>query len=178
MVAWEAEGQLAAVAGLQDVDGVTLMRHGRVAATWRGRGLAARLLQHLWSMTQRPVLTAVWAADEDAVLFCERHGFRVLPHAERVALLAAYWKLPEEAAGQWVILADDSWLHPAHKEILAPAWIASAVGVVLMLAASRGGCGRSLPAAHSHPHPLGPGRPCGRLRRGGPGSLASRRWPR
>jgi uncharacterized membrane protein len=136
MVAWEEDGQLATVAGLQDVDGVTLMRHGRVAPAWRGKGLAARLLQHLWSMTERPVLTAVWAADEDAVLFCERHGFRVLPHAERVALLAAYWKLPEEAAGQWVILADDSWLHPPHKAILAPAWIASAVGVALMLAAS------------------------------------------
>ncbi|HTB34938.1 MAG TPA: GNAT family N-acetyltransferase [bacterium] len=136
MVAWEEEGQLASVAGLQDVDGVTLMRHGRVAAAWRGKGLAARLLQHLWSMTQRPVLTAVWAADEDAVLFCERHGFRVLPHAERVALLASYWKLPPEAALQWVILADDSWLHPPHKEILAPAWIASAAGVALMLAAS------------------------------------------
>ncbi|HTB33375.1 MAG TPA: GNAT family N-acetyltransferase, partial [bacterium] len=136
LVAWEEDGQLAVVAGLQDVDGVTLMRHGRVAAAWRGKGLAARLLQHLWSMTQRPVLTAIWAADEDAVLFCERHGFRVLPHAERAGLLAAYWKMPAGSAEQWVVLADQSWLHPAHQEILAPAWIASGAGVALMLAAS------------------------------------------
>ncbi|HXC63860.1 MAG TPA: SdpI family protein, partial [bacterium] len=61
---------------------------------------------------------------------------RVLPAAERAALLATYWKLPGDAAQPWVVLADESWLHPAHQEILAPAWISSGVVVALMLAAS------------------------------------------
>ena len=136
MVAWEEDGQLAAVAGLQDVEDVTLMRHGRVAAAWRGKGLAARLLQHLWSMTQRPVLTAIWAADEDAVLFCERHGFHLLPRDQRPGLLAAYWRLPAEAAEDWVLLADESWLNPPRARVLAPAWAASGLCVAVMLATS------------------------------------------
>ena len=136
LFALEQDGQLAAVAGLQDVDGVTLMRHGRVASAWRGKGVAARLLQHLWSQTQRPVLTAVWAGDEDAVLFCERHGFRILPQAERPGLLEAYWGLPAEAAPQWVVLGDHSWLNPPRAEILGPAWWASGAVLALMLAAS------------------------------------------
>ena len=132
LLAWEEDGHLAAVAGLQDVSGVTLMRHGRVAAAWRGKGVAARLLQHLWSLTERPVLTAIWAFDEEAVLFCERHGFRILPQAKRAGLLKAYWSLPEEEALRWVILVDDSWLHPPRRKLLAPAWAASA-GVLALL---------------------------------------------
>jgi|GEM_PF-1630183 uncharacterized membrane protein len=134
--ALEEGGQLAAVAGLQDVKDATLMRHGRVAAAWRGRGAAARLLQHLWGQTGRPVLTAVWAADEDAVLFCERHGFRILPAQERPGLLQAYWGLPAEAARQWVVLGDESWLNPPRAAVLAPAWWASGATLALMLAAS------------------------------------------
>jgi len=126
---WEQDGQLVGVMGLQDVREVTLIRHAYVRSSERRKGVGAKLLGHLKGLTHKPVLVGTWAAAEWAVLFYERHGFRLVSHAEKDRLLKAYWSIPERQVETSVVLADDAWLHPPLARVLGPAWIGS--GLIL-----------------------------------------------
>jgi uncharacterized membrane protein/GNAT superfamily N-acetyltransferase len=139
---WEEGGRLLGVMGLQDVRDVTLIRHAYVRSAERGKGIGSRLLTHLKVLTRRPVLVGTWAAAEWAVLFYERHGFRLLPKDETVRLLKAYWDIPERQTETSVVLADAAWLHPPLARVLGPAWAASALVLAGMAAATAWAWGR------------------------------------
>src|SRR5208282_4338041 len=59
---WEEEGELQGVMGSQEVRDVTLIRHAYVRSAFRSRGIGGRLLIHLLSRTEKPVLVGTWAA--------------------------------------------------------------------------------------------------------------------
>jgi N-acetylglutamate synthase-like GNAT family acetyltransferase len=118
---WEEGGQLQGVMGLQEVQDVTLIRHAYVRAAQRGKGLGSKLIDHLKMQTQRPVLIGTWAAAEWAVLFYERHGFRLLPKPEAHALLKKYWDIPQRQLETSVVLADQNWIRPQRNQMLLPA---------------------------------------------------------
>ena len=102
----DADGALAGVMGIQHVEDVTLIRHAYIRTTHQQRGIGSLLLAHLRVLTNRPVLIGTWAAAVWAIRFYQKHGFRVVPGAEKEGLLRRYWKVPERQAEVSVVLTD------------------------------------------------------------------------
>jgi len=99
-------GVLLGVMGIQDVKDVTLIRHAYVRTTARNHGIGGKLLAHLVTLTQRPVLIGTWTAAIWAIRFYERHGFTVVSEAEKNILLKKYWSIPDRQVATSVVLVD------------------------------------------------------------------------
>ncbi|MFT3780900.1 MAG: GNAT family N-acetyltransferase [Nibricoccus sp.] len=100
---------LLGVMGIQDVKDVTLIRHAYVRTAVRNRGIGRKLLQHLLTLTQRPVLIGTWAAAIWAIRFYQNHAFRVVSTEEKNELLKKYWTVPDRQIATSVVLADHKW---------------------------------------------------------------------
>ncbi|MDH4162535.1 MAG: GNAT family N-acetyltransferase [Nitrospirota bacterium] len=106
---YEGEGKLLGVMGIQDVQDVTLIRHAYVRTADRGRGVGGRLIEHLKTLSARPMLVGTWQAADWAVRFYEKHGFRLVTWEEKERLLRKYWNIPERQTETSVVLADGRW---------------------------------------------------------------------
>lgn len=53
---YEQDGELRGVMGIQNVKDVTLIRHAYVCTRYRNQGIGGKLLVHLCTLTDRPVL--------------------------------------------------------------------------------------------------------------------------
>jgi GNAT superfamily N-acetyltransferase len=106
---YEEEGELLGVMGIQPVQDVTLIRHAYVRTARQNRGIGGKLLAHLRTQTDRPVLIGTWADAVWAVRFYEKHGFRMVSPEEKNRLLAKYWSIPERQVETSVVLADIKW---------------------------------------------------------------------
>ena len=107
---FEGDDRLLGVMGLQPVDDVVLIRHAYVRSTLRRRGIGGRLLRHIRSFTDGPLLVGTWAAASWAIRFYGKHGFHLVPRKETPALLRRYWDIPERQVETSVVLADGKWL--------------------------------------------------------------------
>ncbi|HNQ57904.1 MAG TPA: GNAT family N-acetyltransferase [Candidatus Desulfobacillus denitrificans] len=105
---WFEDGALLGVMGIQDVQDVTLIRHAYVATRARRGGIGGKLLTHLLTLTDRPVLVGTWRAATWAIDFYARHGFRLVDAAEKTALLRKYWTISERQNETSVVLAQDT----------------------------------------------------------------------
>jgi GNAT superfamily N-acetyltransferase len=103
---FEAEGALAGVMGLQDVQDVTLIRHAYVRTANRNQGIGGKLLSHLRTITSRRVLIGTWADAVWAIGFYEKHGFHVVDPREKNRLLEKYWNIPDRQVETSVVLAE------------------------------------------------------------------------
>ena len=74
------------------------------------RGIGGRLLQHIRSFTDGPLLVGTWAAASWAIRFYGKHGFQLVPRDEAHALLRRYWDIPDRQVETSVVLADGEWL--------------------------------------------------------------------
>jgi N-acetylglutamate synthase-like GNAT family acetyltransferase len=101
----ERDGQLLGVMGIQDKGDVTLIRHAYVWIRAQKLGIGTKLLQHLQSMTQKPILIGTWAAASWAISFYERNGYTVVSEDEKNRLLRKYWSIPERQVETSVVLA-------------------------------------------------------------------------
>lgn len=108
--AFQEDGDLIGVMGIQNVADVTLIRHAYVRPIRQGEGIGGRLLSHLRGQTERPILIGTWADAAWAIRFYEKHGFRRLPSGEKNRLLRRYWSIPERQVETSVVLADSRWL--------------------------------------------------------------------
>ncbi len=106
---FEDEGNLLGVMGIQDKGEVTLVRHAYVRTAARRGGIGTRLLLHLESLTERPILIGTWAAAVWAISFYEKNGFRLLPSEEGWRLLGKYWSIPGRQTETSVVLANRAW---------------------------------------------------------------------
>jgi GNAT superfamily N-acetyltransferase len=106
---YEDRGNLQAVMGIQPVQDVTLIRHAYVRSSGQRQGIGARLLTHLRTLTDGPVLIGTWADAAWAIQFYEKHGFRLLSPELKDRILKRYWKIPERQAETSVVLADTNW---------------------------------------------------------------------
>ena len=107
---------LAGVMGIQSVEDVTLIRHAYVATDHQRSGIGSALLEGLRGRVDRPVLIGTWAAADWAIAFYRRHGFTVVPDAEKTGLLRRYWTVPERQIETSVVLVDSRWRARATSE--------------------------------------------------------------
>jgi GNAT superfamily N-acetyltransferase len=101
---WDEAGSLLGVMGTQQVRDVTLIRHAYVRTEQQGRGIGGALLGFLADQATGPLLVGTWAAADWAIRFYERHGFRLVPPAEKDRLLNAYWSIPARQKETSVVL--------------------------------------------------------------------------
>lgn len=79
--------QVVAVAGLQPLGSIGLLRSVCVAAGFRGAGLATRLVANLEAEAARMGITTLYLLTKDAEAFFARQGYTVLPRAAAPAAL-------------------------------------------------------------------------------------------
>ena len=102
---WIENGVLMAVMGIQLVNIVTLLRHAYVLANRQRRGIGEKLLKHLINVARTSeVLVGTWEEAYWAVLFYEKHGFRLVSKEEKDKLLRKHWNIPERQVETSVIL--------------------------------------------------------------------------
>lgn len=103
------DGQLLGVMGIQDKGDVTLIRHAYVTTKAQKQGIGEKLLKHLQSMTEKPILIGTWAAASWAISFYQKNGFTLVSEEEKNRLLRRYWSIPERQAETSVVLANQTW---------------------------------------------------------------------
>jgi N-acetylglutamate synthase-like GNAT family acetyltransferase len=106
---YEEQGELAGVMGIQEVQDVTLIRHAYVRTASRNKGIGGKLITHLRTLTQRPVLMGTWAAAAWAIRFYKKNGFTLVTPEEKDRLLRKYWSIPDRQIETSVVLADKKW---------------------------------------------------------------------
>ena len=112
VVFWVAEqdGRLLGVMGIQDKGAVALVRHAYVAPTTQRKGVGTRLLRHVQSLADKPILIGTWADASWAIEFYRRNGFTLVPDSHKNHLLRTYWSIPERQIETSVVLADRRWM--------------------------------------------------------------------
>jgi GNAT superfamily N-acetyltransferase len=92
--------------GIQDKGDVALVRHAYVATTTQRSGVGTKLLRHVESLVDTPILIGTWATASWAIQFYERNGFTLVTTAEKDRLLRKYWSIPERQIETSVVLAN------------------------------------------------------------------------
>jgi N-acetylglutamate synthase-like GNAT family acetyltransferase len=105
---YEEDGELIGVMGIQPVQDVTLIRHAYVRTGRRKQGIGSKLIAHLRSLTDRPILIGTWADAVWAIRFYEKHAFHTVSKEEKTRLLKKYWSIPERQVETSVVLAENT----------------------------------------------------------------------
>ena len=113
--AYEDDGELLGVMGIQPVRDVNLIRHAYVMPERQGRGIGGALLEHLLGVATRPMLVGTWAAAGWAIRFYERHGFQHVGEERTAELLREYWDIPDRQVETSVVLARRAHENPPRK---------------------------------------------------------------
>jgi N-acetylglutamate synthase-like GNAT family acetyltransferase len=107
---FENEGQLLGIMGIQDKGEVALIRHAYIWTRAQKTGIGTKLLQHLESLTAKPILIGTWAAATWAISFYEKNGYTLVSGQEKNRLLRKYWSIPERQIETSVVLANQTWI--------------------------------------------------------------------
>src|SRR5580765_8342273 len=109
---WVAEddGKLSGVMGIQDKGDVALVRHAYVAPTTQRSGVGTKLLRHVESLVDKPILIGTWATASWAIEFYQRNGFTLLSIGDTDRLLRTYWSIPTRQIETSVVLANRRWM--------------------------------------------------------------------
>ena len=107
--AWEEDGAVLGIMGVQGVKDVALIRHAYVRTSRRNQGIGGQLLARIMDRATRPVLIGAWADAVWAGRFYERHGFKVVPPRQKELLLRKYWNVPDRQIETSIVLADQKW---------------------------------------------------------------------
>jgi N-acetylglutamate synthase-like GNAT family acetyltransferase len=112
VVFWVAEedGRLSGLMGIQDKGDVALVRHAYVASTTQRSGVGTKLLHHVESLVDKPILIGTWAAASWAIGFYQRNGYTMLSIGDTDRLLRTYWSIPTRQIETSVVLANRRWM--------------------------------------------------------------------
>ena len=94
------------VMGIQNKGDVTLIRHAYVRTSARNKGIGGKLLQHLSTLTTKPILIGTWADATWAIEFYKKHGFRQVSYQEKEHLLRKYWSIPLRQIETSIVLSN------------------------------------------------------------------------
>jgi GNAT superfamily N-acetyltransferase len=91
--------------GIQQVQDVTLIRHAYTLTSHQRQGLGEQLLNHLLALadTER-ILIGTWQDASWAILFYQKHGFKLQSRAETDKLLKRYWNISTRQLETSVVL--------------------------------------------------------------------------
>ncbi len=111
VVFWVAEqdGRVIGVMGIQDKGDVALVRHAYVVTTTQRSGIGTKLLRHVESLIDKPILIGTWADASWAIDFYQRNGFSMVSQAHKDRLLQTYWSIPARQVETSVVLANSRW---------------------------------------------------------------------
>jgi N-acetylglutamate synthase-like GNAT family acetyltransferase len=101
----EHDGVVAGVIGIQDKGDVALVRHAYVASTAQRRGVGSKLLRHVETLVDKPILIGTWAAASWAIDFYRRNGFDVIDGDDKDRLLRTYWSIPPRQIETSIVLS-------------------------------------------------------------------------
>ena len=101
---------VSAVMGIQDKGDVALVRHAYVASTAQRSGLGTKLIRHVESLVDKPILIGTWEAASWAIDFYRRNGFTVVTPDDKDRLLRTYWSIPARQVETSVVLASRRWV--------------------------------------------------------------------
>jgi GNAT superfamily N-acetyltransferase len=104
--AYERDGALLGVMGIQPVRDVDLIRHAYVLSNSQRHGVGAVLIKHLRGLSARRMLVGTWAAATWAISFYRRHDFEIVPPERRAELLRMYWTISDRQIETSVVLAN------------------------------------------------------------------------
>jgi N-acetylglutamate synthase-like GNAT family acetyltransferase len=110
----EHDGQLLGVMGMQDKGEVTLIRHAYVWTRAQKLGIGRKLLQHLESLTEKPILIGTWATASWAISFYEKNGYTLVSEEEKNLLLRKYWSISDRQVETSIVLANQTWNKAKH----------------------------------------------------------------
>jgi GNAT superfamily N-acetyltransferase len=113
---YEEDGALVGVMGIQNVKDVTLIRHAYVTTANQNRGIGSRLLSHLRTLTNRPLLVGTWEDAVWAIRFYRNQDFKQVSREAKNRLLRKYWSISDRQVETSVVLADDKWLKTARSD--------------------------------------------------------------
>ena len=105
---FEQGQQLLGVMGLQEVGEATLIRHAYTRTQYQRQGIAAQLLRSLCDRARKPVLIGTWQSASWAIAFYQKHGFQLVSHEHKDALLKTYWNVPARQIETSVVLSNQS----------------------------------------------------------------------
>jgi len=105
----EQDGRILGVMGIQDKGEVVLIRHAYVRTDCRKRGVGTRLLRHLETLTDRPILIGTWADASWAISFYQKNDYRLVTPEEKNRLLRKFWNIPARQVATSVVLASPKW---------------------------------------------------------------------
>ena len=108
----EEDGRVSGVMGIQDKGDVALVRHAYVAPTTQRSGVGTKLLRHVESLVDKPILIGTWATATWAIEFYRRNGYRLLGSEKKDRLLRKYWSIPARQVETSVVLANGCWAEP------------------------------------------------------------------
>jgi len=108
--AYEEEGKMLGVMGMQNVKDVSLIRHAYVITRKQNHGIGKQLLSHLRSLTNRPILVGTWEDASWAIRFYRNQGFKQVSKETKDRLLREYWSISDRQIETSVVLADGKWL--------------------------------------------------------------------
>jgi len=106
----EQEGRMLGVMGIQDKGDVALVRHAYVVTTTQRSGIGTKLLRHVESLIEKPILIGTWADASWAIDFYRRNGFSMVPGDDKDRLLMTYWSIPARQIETSVVLANSRWV--------------------------------------------------------------------
>ena len=107
----ETHGELTGVMGIQDKGDVNLIRHAYVRTSNQNQGMGTRLLKHLESTGDKPILLGTWSQAKWAIAFYQKNGYRLVTEEKKCRLLRKYWSISERQIETSVVLADKKWLN-------------------------------------------------------------------
>lgn len=100
----EEDDRLLGVMGFQDRGDVSLVRHAYVRPNLQRKGVGTQLLQHVESLSSKPVLIGTWADASWAIDFYRRNGYRLILGKDKDALLRKYWSISARQVETSVVL--------------------------------------------------------------------------
>jgi len=71
----------------------------------RSKGAGSKLLNHLLTLTEKPILIGAWADAIWAISLYLKNGFGQVSHIEKERLLWKYWNIPLRQIETSVVLA-------------------------------------------------------------------------
>ena len=105
MFGYARNNMLVGVMGIQELKGVTLIRHAYVLTDYQGIGIGKSLLEYLFKINNNSrLLLGTWQDASWAISFYLNNGFFLHTRKQTDQLLDRYWQVPQRQMETSVVL--------------------------------------------------------------------------